>query len=271
MKYPYNPFYGEWSPRVSAAWNPRFSSGLLGKIIGDGKTVLRGGYGRIWGRVNGVAQVLSPLLGPGLIQAVSCTGASSTGQCLGAGNVDPTNAFRIGADGLVAPLPVPSSTLAQPYYPGVSGATPAGDVSALDPAFKPERTDNFNFTIQRQLNRQMTVEVGYAGRIIKNLDTEINLDAVPYMMTLGGQQFAQAYANVYTALANNGGDGAFGPGSRSRSSKRRSAARARLIAKRFTSCTAAVASSISPCSPRPRFRRSGRRWARRRRGLWAAR
>ena len=38
-------------------------------------------------------------------------------------------------------------------------------------------------------------------RIIKNLDTEINLDAVPYMMTLDNQQFAQAYANVYTALA----------------------------------------------------------------------
>jgi hypothetical protein len=240
LKYPYNPYYGEWSPRVSAAWNPRYADGLLGKIMGDGKTVLRGGYGRIWGRVNGVAQVLSPLLGPGLIQAVSCTGASSTGQCLGAGNVDPTNAFRIGADGLTAPLPVPSQTLAQPYYPGVNGATAVGDVSALDPAFKPERTDNFNFTIQRQINRQMTVEVGYAGRIIKNLDTEINLDTVPYMMTLGNQQFAQAYANVYTALANNGGnvpanlavqpffEAALGGASSA-------------YCKAFTSCTAAVA------------------------------
>ncbi len=206
LKYPYNPFYGEWSPRVSAAWNPKFGSGLLGKVLGDGKTVLRGGYGRIWGRVNGVAQVLSPLLGPGLIQAVSCTGASSSGQCLGAGNVDPTNAFRIGVDGLSAPLPTPSATLAQPYYPGVNGAVSAGDTSALDPNFKPERTDNYNFTIQRQINRGMTVEVGYAGRIIKNLDTEINLDAVPYMMTLNNQAFSQAYANVYTALANNGGN-----------------------------------------------------------------
>ena len=56
-------------------------------------------------------------------------GASSSGQCLGAGNVDPTNAFRIGADGLSAPLPVPSQTLAQPYYPGVNGATSVGDVT----------------------------------------------------------------------------------------------------------------------------------------------
>jgi hypothetical protein len=52
----------------------------------------------------------------------------------------------------------------------------------------------------------MTVEVGYAGRIIRNLDTEANLDAVPYMMTLGGETYSQAYANVYTALANNGGN-----------------------------------------------------------------
>jgi len=240
LKYPYNPYYGEFSPRVSAAWNPRYSDGLLGKILGDGKTVIRGGYGRIWGRVNGVAQVLSPLLGPGLIQAVSCTGASSTGQCLGAGNVDPTNAFRIGTDGLAAPLPVPSQTLAQPYYPGVNGATSVGDVSALDPAFKPERTDNYNFTVQRQINRQMTVEVGYAGRIIKNLDTEINLDAVPYMMTLGNQTFAQAYANVYTALANNGGNVptslAVQPFFETALGGASSA-----YCKAFTSCTAAVA------------------------------
>lgn len=241
LKYPYNPYYGEWSPRVSAAWNPRYGSGLLGKIMGDGKTVIRGGYGRIWGRVNGVAQVLSPLLGPGLIQAVSCTGASSTGQCLGSGNVDPTNAFRIGADGLVAPLPVPSNTLPQPYFPGVNGATAVGDVSALDPAFKPERTDNFNFTIQRQINRQMTVEVGYAGRIIRNLDTEMNLDAVPYMMTLGNQQFAQAYANVYTALANNGGNVPSGISTQP-FFETALGGPSSAYCKAYTSCTAAVAS-----------------------------
>jgi hypothetical protein len=202
LKYPYRPFYGEWSPRASAAWNPRFGGdGIMGKLFGDGKTVLRGGYGRIWGRLNGVGLVLSPLLGVGLIQAVSCTGASSGGQCLGSGNVDPTNAFRIGTDGLSAPIPTPSTNLAQPFFPGANGATPAGDASALDPNFKPQRTDNFNFTIQRELNRFNTIEVGYVGRIIKNEDTEIDLDTVPYMMTLNNQTFAQAYANVYTALA----------------------------------------------------------------------
>ena len=26
LKYPYNPFYGEFSPRIAVAWNPHFDS-----------------------------------------------------------------------------------------------------------------------------------------------------------------------------------------------------------------------------------------------------
>src|SRR5208283_2837276 len=66
-KYPYNPFYGEFSPRAAIAWNPAFSDGVLGKLLGNHKTVIRAGYGRIYGRINGVDQVLVPLLGPGLL------------------------------------------------------------------------------------------------------------------------------------------------------------------------------------------------------------
>jgi hypothetical protein len=70
-KYPYNPFYGGVSPRVAASWNPNFGDGLLGSIFGQGKTVIRGGYTRIYGRMNGVTLVLVPLLGTGLLQPVS--------------------------------------------------------------------------------------------------------------------------------------------------------------------------------------------------------
>ena len=50
LKYPYNPFYGEFSPRVALAWAPKASSGVLGN------TVFRFGYGRSYGRTNGVAR-----------------------------------------------------------------------------------------------------------------------------------------------------------------------------------------------------------------------
>ncbi len=199
-KYPYDPYYKEFSPRFSAAWNPHFTDGVLGKVLGNGKTVIRGGYARIFGRLNGVNLVLSPLLGVGLLQPVTCQGPTKTLTCAGTNNVDPTNAFRIGPDGLTAPLPAVSSTLAQPFYPGVGSNATAGDASALDPAYRPDRTDQFTLTVQRELNSHLQMEVGYIGKILKNETTEIDLDSVPYMTTLNNQSFAQAYANTYWAI-----------------------------------------------------------------------
>ncbi len=196
-QYPYNPFYGGLSPRVAAAWAPSYSDGLLGRIFGQSRTVVRGGYSRVFGRINGVGQVLNPLLGAGIAQPVSCIGASKTGQCLGSSGVDANSAFRIGTDGLNAPLPSVTQTLPQPYYPGQNGFAAAGDGTVLDKNFRPDRSDVFDLTIQRQINSKVSIEVGYIGRIIKNEFQLLNLDAVPYMTTLGGQAFSAAFANIY--------------------------------------------------------------------------
>jgi hypothetical protein len=200
-KYPYNVFYAGLSPRVAAAWNPSFHDGILGALMGDGKTVIRGGYSRVFGRVNGVAQVLVPLLGTGFGQVASCIGASKSGQCLGAQSVDGNSAFRIGTDGLVAPLPAVGQTLAQPYFPGQFGNGAVGDGSLLDANVKPNRSDVFTFSIQRQLSNKFSIEAGYIGRIIKNEFQDQNLDAVPIDMTLGGQSFANAFGNLYQQVA----------------------------------------------------------------------
>jgi hypothetical protein len=217
-KYPYDVFYGGLSPRIAAAWNPRFNGGILGSLFGENKTVVRGGYGRMYGRANGVLNILTPLLAPGLLQAVSCQGAvrqafatpSNGSQCLGSSGADPNSAFRIGTDGLVAPLPTAAPKLPQPFLPGTGGCTGAGcvgsffpqsgDSSAIDPKFRPNVVDSFDFTIQRELTPKATIEVGYIGRLIHNELQNIDLDAVPYMTTLGGQSFAQAYSALYTAI-----------------------------------------------------------------------
>src|SRR5579883_773082 len=204
LKYPYNPFYGEFSPRASLAWNPHYSDGLLGKLLGNGKTVIRGGYGRIYGRLNGVDLVLVPLLGPGLLQGVTCTNPISSGTCAGSGAADPTNAFRIGTDGMKAPLGVGAPTLGQPYFPGVNTNPETVDPDALDPHFRPDRTDNFTLTIQREISSKMSIEVGYIGKILRNEYMLVNLDSVPYMTTLGGQSFAQAYGAMYQQMVFNG-------------------------------------------------------------------
>ena len=214
-KYPYNPFYGSFSPRVAAAWSPRFDGdSLAAKLFGREDTVVRVGYGRIFGRLNGVNLVLVPLLGPGLLQPTQCVTGLSNGTCGGTASNTATTAFRIGVDGLTAPLQQASATLPQPYYPGVNGIS-AATASALDPNFRPNQVDSVNLTIQRQMSRKVILEVGYIGRRITHEYQPVNLNAVPYMMTLGGQKFSQAYANLvmqycggFTGLAGGGCAGA---------------------------------------------------------------
>ena len=199
-KYPYNPFYGSFSPRVAAAWSPHFDSdSVAGKLFGHEDTVVRVGYGRIFGRLNGVNLVLVPLLGPGLLQPTQCVTGLSNGNCGAGGSNTATTAFRIGVDGLSAPLQQASATLPQPYFPGVNGIS-AATASALDQNFRPNEVDSVNLTIQRQLSRKVILEIGYIGRRITHEYQPVNLNAVPYMMTQGGQQFAQAYKNVVLQL-----------------------------------------------------------------------
>ncbi|HEX4951240.1 MAG TPA: carboxypeptidase-like regulatory domain-containing protein, partial [Blastocatellia bacterium] len=51
------------APRVAAAWNPSSSNKFLGKLFGDRKTVIRGGYSLVFDRQNTVQSVIIPTLG----------------------------------------------------------------------------------------------------------------------------------------------------------------------------------------------------------------
>jgi hypothetical protein len=183
-KYPYDPFYGGLSPRVGVAWN----------FLPN--TVLRGGYARIFGRINGVNPLLVPLLTPGLLQPDTCDGPNRSGGCgTGANPTTPVTAFRVGVDGTNAPLPPPVQNLPQPWYPGINQiATGSGET--FDPNFKPNQSDEFTLNIQHQFGPKILAEAGYIGRKITNEIEYYSLTAVPYMMTINGQSFANAWKNV---------------------------------------------------------------------------
>lgn len=203
-QYPYDPYKTAFSPRISFAWNPKFQNKGLAAIFGDGATVIRGGYGRIYGRINGDAQVLNPLLSPGLILATQCKAAQSS--TTGSGGCNQTNftdttAFRFGTgsglDGIspaTAAAPAPTN-LTQPYHPGFDGPGVAL-ASPLDPTLRPNDVDTFNLSIQRQVNRKMLVEVGYIGRLIHHEYIMENPNQVPYNLSLGGQTFQSAYLAI---------------------------------------------------------------------------
>ncbi|HET8965466.1 MAG TPA: carboxypeptidase-like regulatory domain-containing protein [Candidatus Acidoferrum sp.] len=203
QKYPYDPYYGSFSPRIAAAWNPNVTDGFMGELFGGNKTVVRGGYSRVYGRLNGVDLVLVPLLGTGLIQAVQCRQnfmpVGGNAPLCGPNNPTVANAFRVGVDGNNAPIPAATATLPQPTFPGINSVA-AGAGEALDPHFRPNVVDSFDFTIQRQLSNKFLLELGYIGRRITHEYQPININAVPYMMTLGGQSFAKAYAAIETAM-----------------------------------------------------------------------
>ena len=185
-KYPYDPYYGGISPRVGVAWN--FMP----------NTVLRGGYARIFGRINGVNPLLVPLLTPGLLQPDTCFGPgapSIVGNNTTCGGTTPASTFRVGVDGTKAPLPLPVQNLPQPWYPGVN-QIPTGSGETFDPNFKPNQSDEFTVNIQHQFGPKILAEAGYIGRKISNEIEYYGIGVVPYMMTVGGQSFENAWKNV---------------------------------------------------------------------------
>jgi len=208
-KYPYDPDYTNFGPRLAAAWNPSFSGGPLGALFGDRKTVLRGGWSRSFDRLNGVGLVLTPALGAGFGSLSQCVKPGLTGACNTGG--DPTNNFRIGVDGNHVPIPsLPAISGTPIVIPGLGAALSPSNANSnfeardfrIDPRRQVGSIDAIDFSIQRQLPWNTFLEVGYVGKWSRDLYGNIELNHVPYMFKPKGvnQTFAQAFDAVAAQL-----------------------------------------------------------------------
>jgi len=201
----YNVDYRDLAPRVAAAWNPSATGGLFGKLLGERKSVIRGGFAMVYDRGNTVQSVEIPMLGVGFDQNIivpaplcTATGAGGAGCSASAGSANPgLSSFRVGLDGT---LPLPTATAAtSPIIPLPGAETLSFQV---DPNAKTGRSYNFDFSLQRELPGNMIVEFAYVSRLSRALPQAVNLNSVPYMFndTASGQSFAQAYDLVANAL-----------------------------------------------------------------------
>ncbi len=191
--------YGDWAPRFSVAWNPSHGSGILGRVFGDRKTVVRAGYGIAYDRINTVGSVIIPMLGVGFAQtltvfAPTCDANGIVANC--AVNTTPGGSiFRVGVDGAI-PTPAPLGAQSIPVVP----QNPFSEILSFanDPDFKVGRSHMIDFTIQREMRGNMLLEVGYIGRLARDLLNNTNFNSSPIMFKdkISSQTFAQAYDTV---------------------------------------------------------------------------
>ena len=190
----FNTVYNAVSPRVAFAYSPD-----SGKLFGDHKTSIRGGFALTYDRSNLVQNVLIPMLGVGFGQTISingpkCAGSGAPGAGCVADSSNPAlSAYRVGVDGNI-PLPA---------FPAVSVPVTPTNLSEtlsfqVDPFNKLGKSYNFDLSIQRELPGGWFVDVAYVGRFARNLPHAINLTQSPYMFTdaASKQSFAQAYDTI---------------------------------------------------------------------------
>lgn len=202
----FNIDWGDVAPRASVAWTPSFDSGFMHRLTGNRKTVIRGGFGIVYDRINTVQSVIIPMLGVGFAQTISvgaplcnASGTPGAGCNAAAGAVSPGAAsFRVGVDGNLPVPAVPSVSI--PIVPG----TPFGELFSFqdDPNTKVGRSRAGDLTIQREIPGNMIVEIGWTGRWSDRLPQGVNFNSAPYFFVdpTSKTSFAQAYDAVATQL-----------------------------------------------------------------------
>jgi len=152
--------------------------GLAYDLTGDGRTILRGGYGLFWNFTPGGTSSSKAQNQP-FLQAQANTTNFGTNILL--------------SNGLPAP-------------PGVNpSAAPGGSTrSAFLTDFRDAHAHNFNVNVQRQFGRNYMVEAAYSGSRTKNAALKTDLNQAPPRVGVSDQNVNRPFASVSPALRTVG-------------------------------------------------------------------
>ena len=146
------------SPRLSVAWSPSFSDGFLGKLTGNGKMVIRGGYSLVYDRIG---------------QALAVTFSDNSAYGLSTSLSSPVNLVNEDTPGVRF---VDEKTLPPTVPPAPKGGFPAtpesgsGSIySSLDDTITTPYSHVVNVAVGRELRNNFSVEAAFVGRFGRNL------------------------------------------------------------------------------------------------------
>ena len=159
----------DFGPRVALAWAPRPSGGLLQKLLGEGKTAVRAGFGMVYDRFGqGIADDFGQRGSFGL----------STGLTNPAGFLSPYNAPRLtdlhtipttDLNGNQIFLPAPPSRFPQTFPTGTFFIG-----SSIDASLKTPYAYTIDLSVARELPGGFSLEVAYVGRLAHRLLMQID-------------------------------------------------------------------------------------------------
>ncbi|HKG79550.1 MAG TPA: hypothetical protein VKA78_09025, partial [Pyrinomonadaceae bacterium] len=164
----YETEYNNFGPRLAFAWNPSASSGLFGKLLGDRKTVIRGGATVTYDRPGGGITFLQDQ-NTYIFDTVRTNNFPAANGRVGLLNFPRfTNINSV-------PVQNVAPTITRPFTPGLNAAgVGVGSASqltnyAVDPNFRIPYSVQYTFGFQRELPGNFIFEASYVGRQARQL------------------------------------------------------------------------------------------------------
>jgi hypothetical protein len=193
----YNTDTNNLAPSFGFAWTPKTSNPWFGRILGEGgKTVFRGGYSIAYNRY-GMAEIQG-LFGANPGSFVNATRSMTLGNLVtNVGNdklpVLLRETSRLGA----APFPT------TPAFPMIGAVT--NSVNIFDPNKNTPYTQSWSFGMQREMTKDMVIEVRYVGTRSLATQTTYDLNETNIVENKLLDEFKLAMANLQANIAANRG------------------------------------------------------------------
>jgi len=198
-RVPYKTDWKNFAPNFGFVWNPTRTEGLLGKLLGGSKTVIRASYSTIV--YDEGTQFFAANLGPNAGKTINAT-------ALIPGQPGQTNlpAFYTLSDIVANPLTVSSFAFTTTDYKKVinqADQTFARTINGFDPTLRAPYTENYTFGIQRELWTNTVLEVRYVGNQSKLAWRTSNLNEVNIFENGFLNEFKNAQNNYNIFFAAN--------------------------------------------------------------------